>query len=139
MAELKTANLEGLALDWAVAKSIGWVNYPEDSVEHGKIWHIEPTKAPFGRIMSAESWKPSTTWAQGGPLLVEHDIIFRKYHRPDSPDHGKYYAMVHRDSGQIVHWSRRTSLTGPTPLIAAMRCLVAYGLGDTIDIPEELL
>jgi hypothetical protein len=29
--------------------------------------------------------------------------------------------------------------TGPTLLIAAMRCFVASKLGDTIDIPEELL
>ena len=27
---------------------------------------------------------------------------------------------------------------GPTPLIAAMRCYVAYKLGDEIEVPEEL-
>jgi len=27
---------------------------------------------------------------------------------------------------------------GPTPLIAAMRCLVASRLGDVVDVPEEI-
>ena len=30
-------------------------------------------------------------------------------------------------------------MTGPTPLIAAMRCFVASKLGDEVDIPKELL
>lgn len=136
MAELKTADLEGAALDWAVATVIALDEGP-DATRYG------PADFREQRLRTCKDgefvYRWSSSWAQGGPLLVEHDIIFRKYHRPDSPDHGKYYAMVHRDSGQIVHWSRRTSLTGPTPLIAAMRCLVAYRLGDTIDIPEELL
>jgi hypothetical protein len=29
--------------------------------------------------------------------------------------------------------------SGPTPLIAAMRCYVASKLGDQIDIPTELM
>jgi hypothetical protein len=32
-----------------------------------------------------------------------------------------------------------TRAEGPTPLIAAMRCYVASKLGDTVEIPEELL
>lgn len=27
---------------------------------------------------------------------------------------------------------------GPTPLVAAMRCLVASRLGDEVEIPDEL-
>ena len=29
--------------------------------------------------------------------------------------------------------------SGPTPLIAAMRCYVASKLGDEVDVPEELV
>lgn len=28
---------------------------------------------------------------------------------------------------------------GPTPLIAAMRCLIAVRLGDEVDVPKELV
>jgi len=31
-----------------------------------------------------------------------------------------------------------SEMTGPTPLIAAMRCYVASRLGDTVEIPEEI-
>jgi hypothetical protein len=30
-------------------------------------------------------------------------------------------------------------ISGPTPLIAAMRCFVASKLGDEVDVPKELL
>lgn len=33
---------------------------------------------------------------------------------------------------------KTSELTGPTPLIAAMRCYVASKLGEEVEIPEEL-
>lgn len=38
----------------------------------------------------------------------------------------------------MLGFPERTVWSGPTPLIAAMRCYVASKLGDTVDIPEEL-
>lgn len=32
----------------SIARSRGWVDYPNDSVEHGSIWHCDKDKAPFG-------------------------------------------------------------------------------------------
>ena len=34
---------------------------------------------------------------------------------------------------------KTAALTGPTPLIAAMRCYVASKLGDEVNVPEDLL
>jgi len=35
-------------------------------------------------------------------------------------------------------WGTQAKQSGPTPLIAAMRCYVASKLGDEIKLPEEL-
>ena len=34
---------------------------------------------------------------------------------------------------------KTADLIGPTPLIAAMRCVVAVNLGDEVDVPDELV
>ena len=34
---------------------------------------------------------------------------------------------------------KTSELTGPTPLIAAMRYLIASKLGDEVEVPDELL
>lgn len=36
----------------ALAKALGWVNFPDDSVQQGNIWYMEPEKAPQGRYFS---------------------------------------------------------------------------------------
>jgi hypothetical protein len=68
----------------------------------------------------------SSDWAFGGPIIEREDIgVFPK------DDSTGWYA--HKT------WGISTDGEGPTPLIAAMRCYVASKLGDTIDIPEELI
>lgn len=127
---VKTVGLQGPALDWAVAKAIGRLTelFVAPNEQRGTTeW-----------ARSNRRWYPSTTWSQGGPLIEQHDISFRKYHRPGSPAHGTYYAKVCRDNGSIIQWSNKRDSTGPTPLIAAMRCLVAAKLGDTVQVPQEL-
>ena len=34
-----------------VARILGWIDYPEDSVERGIYWHRDASKAPFGPKM----------------------------------------------------------------------------------------
>lgn len=36
----------------------GWVDYPTDSVEQGDTWHLEPSKAPFGKTLPKDQWNP---------------------------------------------------------------------------------
>ncbi len=121
--KIKTADLQGPVLDWAVAtvnlKSIGvrvdalgmtvWVAQDH----HGK----------------GVFYSPSTDWSQGGPIIEREKIGLDHY-----PDGG------HRDGGEWAALTNegRVESFGPTPLIAAMRCYVAYKLGDEVDVPEEL-
>lgn len=118
--KVKTSELDGDALNWAVAKAA--------RIDLG--WHY---------ALGGFSWDPSNNWSQGGPIIEEAGISFREYYRPGTPGHGTFYARVCRESGQIVQWHRKTSSTGPTALIAAMRCYVRSELGEEIEVPDELL
>jgi len=128
--KIRVSELDGAALDWAVAKCEGitvrW------SAPHEQLLVVGKPYAPF---------VAHRDWGLCGEIIEREDISFRKYHRPDSEAHGKYYARICRESGTLVGWHKTTGhqQTGTTPLIAAMRCYVASKLGDEIDIPEEIV
>ena len=105
---MKTADLQGAALDWAVAEALGTVQKNEDGQYH--------------------SWWPSTDWAQGGPIIDREGIsvLYRTGVCMTANIDGQYEQSVgHRHKGNIG-------------LLVAMRCYVASKLGDDINIPEEL-
>lgn len=127
--KIKTSELTGPALDYAVAKANAWVDYPIDSVERGEIWHTQPAKAPFGMMLRKTAFRPSTNWAQGGPI-IEREKMDISHHE------GLWGANWIRQLGEDGDGYRAY---GPTPLIAAMRCYVASKLGDEVEILEELI
>ena len=102
--KIKTSELTGTALDWAVAKAAG-------QTYHGPAWT-----------------KPSTDWAQGGPI-IEREKIAAVYRA------GRYWLAYTHENYQ----GRQADACGPTPLIAAMRCYVASKLGDEVDVPDDWL
>lgn len=124
---MKTNELIGPALDWAVAKAKS-ETYEDYRIEDDGLLH-----AKFCGAWLSHSYSPSTDWAQGGPI-IEREEIGIKRNAPCS-------------AGR--EWEASPSITakgaggrygyGPTPLIAAMRCYVASKLGDEVNIPEELL
>lgn len=128
--KVKTRDLSGAALDWAVAKAEGLKVDDTRMVHHVLIDHFGWDDLPIPRY--------SADWGQGGPIIERADISFRRYYNSASGSHGTCYAKVCRESGQIVRWSKDNSLTGPTPLIASMRCHVANNLGNEVDVPDEI-
>ena len=84
-------------------------------------------------------WNPETNWSQGGPI-VEREIfkLFKNIggtFTAQVKTRVSYYSPTYdADIGRDEVISR----SGPTPLIAAMRCYVASKLGDEVEIPEEL-
>lgn len=71
-------------------------------------------------------------WLAAGP------IIEREIHSiADTTMRGDmnfaWVAKTHVGEGLCV------SMYGPTPLVAAMRCLVSSKLGDVVDVPDELI
>ena len=110
---VKTSDLTGAALDWAVAKCEGVLERIEIEQVNGAWAVAVPDLGCY--------FEPSTDWAQGGPIK-------EKYQISTTYCNGHVEATVRGYYGQ-----------GSTELIAAMRCYVDSKLGDTVEIPDELM
>lgn len=142
---MKTSELTGPALDWAVAKCEGLTQglvFGRGAVRVDGLWekpcvtggtqeyvlshdwerlHQECEGPPF--FSFTKVWSPSTNWSQGGPIIEREKIGTHCY--------GRWSAC-----GANMPSSK--ACEGPTLLIAAMRCYTASKLGDYVDVPEEL-
>lgn len=124
--KIKTSELIGPALNWAVAKA-----GPE---------HIAPYYERAARGDTSAVWSPSTDPSQAW-LIIEREGIATWRYDTEQLKRGETRPLPREQ------WEWRAALPalevlyvpGPTPLIAAMRCYVASKLGDEIDVPEELL
>lgn len=112
--QVEVSNLQGAALDWAVAKC-----------EFGDVvsTHSDPKAWPESRAYS-------TDWSHAGP------IIAREMHAFDHMQSDRVCAILRRKDMRNGGWEFGY---GSTPLIAAMRCYVTAKLGPTIEVPAELL
>lgn len=115
MIEVKTADLIGPALDWAAAKADG---------RHYVI------NAGF-----FNNCRPSTDWSHGGPLRDKYSVALYDVTQ------GKVAATLRR--GMDEHWIDESEYdadaTGSTALIAMCRAIVRAKLGDTVQVPAELV
>lgn len=128
--KIKTSELTGAALDWAVAKCLGIRVYI------GRYEHTMTGPCLLDADLvdmntdGPQELKFSRDWAQGGPLTEREG--------------GTLWSTVAdgwRCKAKYDYANDREGLTtsGPTPLIAAMRCFCCSKLGDEVDVPEELL
>lgn len=107
--KIKTGDLTGAQLDWAVAICEGLIN--GDDLDIG--------------FMKEGGYSPSTVWAQGGPIIQSERITL------DVIDCGETW--IAQD-----YWKEFPEVEDSTPLIAAMRCYVLSELDDEIEVPEEI-
>jgi hypothetical protein len=108
---MRTSELTGVALDWAVAKCDGTEVRMFDR-----------------QIVWPEDYAPSTDWSQGGPIIEREGIsvLYRTGVRMTAHINGQYEQTIgHRHKGNIG-------------LLVAMRCYVASKLGDEVEVPAEL-
>lgn len=130
---MKTSELIGPALDWAVAKCEG---HEIESLRGGAVWYWLKCSLT-GALEVVEVFNPSTDWAQGGPIIEREGLGVSQYNNiPDRPENR--WQCVKYAGGMLLGNHRPICAYGPTPLIAAMRCYVASKLGDEVEIPEEL-
>ena len=115
--KLKTSELTGAALDWAVAKC-------EDVLERIELEQVNGVWAVAVPDLGCY-FEPSVCWTQGGPIIERERIAWTGQS-----------ARICRYFGK--HTWQNFEEFGPTPLIAAMRCYVASKLLDEVDVPEEL-
>ena len=138
--KIKTSELTGAALDWAVAKATQMPLYQcGDDWPGNRFVNEESLRRPIvtvgltGRMLlegpkTAENkeWSPSTDWAQGGPIIESNEIDLKVV------EEGVWQASNFFNDLAIHHF------LGDSPLEAAMRCHVAHKLGEEVEIPKEL-
>ena len=142
---MKTSELTGAALDWAVAKC-------EGEIWEGDWYARHTCRFKFGAfgvrlavcLADGTVYNPSTDWSQGGPIIEREGILLRALRKKGHKWDGQWLAMYNNENTDpMVLWVKREDfkchyLQGLTPLIAAMRCYVASKLGDSVELPEGL-
>lgn len=121
--KIKTSELTGAALDWAVAKC----EHTRKRFPYGSPCFDPNTKRVYeteGLRQIGVNFAPTTNWAQGGPIIERERISL------DADNSPTWLAMG---------VGGKPCTAGPTPLIAAMLCFVASRLGNEVDVPKELL
>lgn len=138
MIEVSAADLEGAALDWAVAIIEGYdvVVHGVGTYRHDKRGGIHCCK--YGCTFGARStthdvtaYSPSEDWSQGGPLIDRFDVGFIRF--------GNSIVATTDSSDFDYSGFLGGEMHGPNRLISAMRAIVAAELGDTVDVPAELV
>lgn len=128
--KVKTSELQGAALDWAVAKCEGYFDMDMASVHDGVV-----------NVFYFPAWQPSTDWSQGGPIIEREKIGVwwaTHYVDEDGVEYGNHWYAEMGCTDENVDSRYCGVADGPTPLITAMRCYVASKLGDEIELPEEV-
>lgn len=128
--KIKTADLSGVALDWAVAmceELTEELTYETKDYLRGdsQMLYFKNKKE---RI--CEIYFPSTCWSQGG-IIIERENISINTRDTDEDRIASMYDAFAQDWGMYTQ--------GSTFLEAAMRCYVASKLGNEVKVPEELL
>ena len=109
---MKTSELTGAALDWAVAL----IEFPAPHYE-------DDDRLVYVQGDDEFQFSPSTNWAQGGPI-IERECI----------------SVARLDTNSwVAHIDGIYCCYGVSAIVAAMRCYVASKLVDEVDVPEELL
>lgn len=123
--KVKTSELTGAALDWAVAKCNGkTLHYFVDDWFKKDPWLAVNGEAD----QPLHSYTPSTDWGQGGPIIEREriEVRYRVGVNLTATIDGKYEQSVPHNQKENAQ------------LTVAMRCYVASKLGDEVEIPEEI-
>ncbi|WP_348814317.1 DUF2591 domain-containing protein [Halomonas sp. H10-59] len=113
---VKTSELEGAALDWAVGVAINCKPIMTEIYGVHILGRSIMREVEEGRIC------PSSNWSQGGPLIAHYAMKF----------------MGHQDGFVAICSASESALWATSHLVAAMRTIAAAELGDEVDVPEEL-
>ena len=134
MIEMKTTELIGPALDWAVAKCVYEkvpTTLPFDEFLKGSVhgnWGL--TESEWGEIQALkDGYSPSTNWGQGGPLIAEYRVSLE--------DIGIGWIATSRCCTSAA--GSMTPQASDSLLVAACRAIVCASIGDTVQIPSELI
>jgi len=132
---MKVCDLDGVFLNWAVAKAEGLELVFDRSLRvDGGLLLLHPKELDC-RGERTVLYQPSSNWLQGGQIIDREGIRV-------GPDQYTEHAIKAFDN-KVKTWKATCYWitpegNGPTALIAAMRCYVACRLGDEINVPDVL-
>lgn len=146
--KIKTSELSGGALDFAVANAVeAWKTahqlFPTwtlDATFSGVQPMIYSDGEAFCQLIpnnpmrqDAQKYSPSTDWSQGGPLIDAHSISFATIGTGRRDANGKepVVSIISGVDGGVGQ--------GPTHLIAACRAIVHAKVGESVEIPDDLV
>lgn len=111
MIAVKVSEAQGIVLDWLVTRC------------QAAAVGVELNLDRFLHHHDLGSFEYSTDWAQGGPIIDSEGISWH---------------CGNKSSWHAYAYGSADNFSGPTPIIAAMRCYVASKLGETAEVPKEL-
>jgi len=119
--EVKTADLAGEALGWAVGTAVGLDLFMAPP-EYGNPWRV------FVRYQATATehtkrYNPWEDWALAGPLVLNHKLSIDP----------------RRNAATWDAYSDRWVNACKTPQIAVCLAVVIAALGDTVQVPKELM
>ena len=130
--KVKVNDAERETLNWMVAKAMGLLAAGRVVVDFKYMSGESPVRwEPQLSTYYSSAYSPTTDWAHGGPIIEWKMIELTR----GTENSNGWTATIDLYEGDAM----RESCTGPTPLIAAMRCYVASKLGDEVEVPDELI
>lgn len=140
--KIKTAELTGKALNYAVAVAEGYTvrNNPTfDGKLKSGFW-VEVKKPKAAPWLELNWLNYCVAWSYGGQIIERGQLTVEPIYWKEELIHWSAYGhnLKYDEQGEYIEGSDHKQ-TGPTPLIAAMRCYVASKLGTEVEIPYALL
>ena len=133
--DIHTADLEGAALNWAVAQCVDLpggrdeVFYEKDPVA-GPVTKVNDSTFESELASKCMIYDPAHRWGQGGPLVEEHVQMVQR----------TAGAMIDGRTGDwIACCQDGETMVGDTCLEACMRAIVSARIGDRVKVPSKLV
>ncbi len=132
MVKLKTAELDGQRLDWAVIVAIKHIPkltyYRNEPTVEVQDWTRHDS------VVKGFRFHPATEHCFAGPLIERYCLgIFK--HNPDV-DSG---VPIAGEEWIATSYADGLAMTGPDFITAAMRNIVMAEIGDEVEVPIELV
>jgi hypothetical protein len=126
---VRVSELEGALLDYWVARAGNW---PRPRIDDGLCWIDVPAcdGDPAGALDAAFS--PSSDWEVAGPIIERTGIGFWKGSGSKGGVRAEPWEATTRSPANAIEMPA-PDVTGPTPLIAAMRAFVRLKFGDEVE------
>jgi len=108
--------LDGAALDWAVAKCVGY----------DEAWLRNQLE--IKEVLARATPRYTSDWRMTGWIMTDHKIGVGNQEHCGASDENAWYATNHKGSFGF----------GPEPIRAVLRCFVMSVVGNEIELPEAL-